>query len=396
MGTFHVYNNAYVGKCYWTAKRGRVSSLFAYSGEYLSGSGNWSIDPALALTEGSQSVGSELPGAFRDAAPDRWGRLLIQKRFQREARELGQQVRIIHEVDYLLGVSDLTREGDLRFSLERDGVFQQPSTEIPKLVTLPELLQAANRFVKGGDDEAVSLLLGAGSASLGGARPKVSVLDGDRLLIAKFPHRQDAWDVIAWEWVALEMAAEAGIRTPRHTLVSLEGQNALLVERFDRQGSERIGYISAMTLLGCKDGERADYAEIAQGIRDVSVRAREDLVELFRRIAFSLCSNNTDDHLRNHGFIREGSGWRLSPVFDVNPNPERGALRATGVFGEAQRDASEKALLDNAETFSLSHAEARQIREEVLCALGSLQKYAKCAGIPLEEQRQFKEALQRG
>jgi serine/threonine-protein kinase HipA len=289
-------------------------------------------------------------------------------------------------VDYLLGVSDFTRQGDLRFSLEKGGVFHHHSNDAPKLVALPKLLDASHRYVSGKDESAIAYLLDAGSASLGGARPKAAVCDGEDLYIAKFPHRQDSWDVIAWEWASLNVAAEAGISVPENRLVEISGQNVLLVKRFDRESGKRLGYISMMTLLGLTDGEHADYSEIAEKLRNVSVSAKSDLQELFRRIALSLLLNNTDDHLRNHGLLRSGSGWRLSPVFDINPNPDTSAARSTSVFAEMEKEAALAALLANAFAFDLSPQEAADLLSEVSLAVKSIEKFAIHAGIHKSER----------
>jgi len=386
MGTFYVYNRAYAGKCYWTQRRSRVSGIFTYDDEYLSGRDNWNIDPALSLTTGAQPSTNGLPGAFRDAAPDRWGQTLIRHRHLRESKESGSPPRSINEVDYLLGVSDFTRQGDLRFSLEKGGIFQHPSDKIPPLAALPKLLDAAHHYAAEQEESAITYLLDAGSASLGGARPKAAVYDGEDLYIAKFPHKQDEWDIMAWEWVCLQAAAEAGIRVPQSRLLKIGGQNVLLVKRFDRAARRRIGYISMMTLLGLTDGEHADYAEIAEKLRVVSVAVKEDLQELCRRIAFSLLINNTDDHLRNHGLLRCGSGWRLSPVFDINPNPDVTAARATSVFAETKKEAALTALLENAHVFGLVPPEADKILSEVSIAVKSCASYAERAGIAKEER----------
>lgn len=387
MGAFHVYNKTYAGRCYWTERRSNITGVFTYDDDYLSGNGNWAIDPALALVSGAQAAKNGLPGAFRDTAPDRWGRNLIRRRFLRESRASGNRIRNINEIDYLLGVSDFARQGDLRFSLERGGAFQYPSSDVPKLVSLPNLLNAVRIYESEQNEQAISYLLDAGSASLGGARPKAAVYDGEDLYMAKFPHKQDKWDVVAWEWIVLQVAAEAGISVPANKLVKIDGQNVLLVRRFDRSGNERIGYISAMTLLGLTDFDQADYSEIAEKIRDICVSVKSDLQELYRRIVLSVLINNTDDHLRNHGFLRSGCGWRLSPVFDINPNPDASALRSTSVFSEVEKEAALEALRVYADAFDLTPQDSATILSEVTTAVKSCTKYADRAGIPKSEQK---------
>ena len=393
MGTFYTYNNSYAGKCYWTEKRSRITSVFSYDEQYLSGERNWNIDPALMLTTGAQVSKHGLPGAFRDASPDRWGQTLIRHRFLRESKKSGHPARTVNEVDYLLGVSDVSRQGDLRFSIEKDGVFFHPSNDVPKLVALPKLLNAANRYIASMDEDAISYLLEAGSASLGGARPKAIIYDGDDLYIAKFPHMQDQWDVITWEWVCLQMAAEAGICIPENRLIDVNGKNVLLVKRFDREKSKRVSYISAMTLLGLTDGEHADYSEVVEELQSVSVRAKDDLHELYRRIIFFLLINNTDDHLRNHGLIRSGSGWKLSAAFDINPTPDTTTVRATSVFSEIEKTRALDALEVNFNAFHLSSNNAEAIRNDVFKAVKSIDKYAIKAGISKEERKMVLSAI---
>ena len=385
MGTFFVYSERYTGKYYWTEKRSNVTGVFAYDDDYLAGNDCWNIDPALSLTTGAQPSKNGLPDAFSDAAPDRWGRTLIRHRFFRDNKKNGNPLRSLNEVDYLLGVSDVARQGNLRFSLEKGGDFQHPSNSIPKLVSLPKLLDAAHRYAAEEEESAILYLIDAGSASLGGARPKAAILDGEDLYIAKFPHNQDTWDVMAWEWVCLNVAAEAGIDVPENRLVEIDGQNILLVKRFDRDHGKRIAYISAMTLLGLTDGEQADYSEIAEKLRDISVCTKQDLRELYRRITLSLLLNNTDDHLRNHGFLRSGSGWRLSPAFDINPNPDSAAFRGTSVFAELEKEPALDALSKNAASFDLTAHEAAAIFSVVSAAAGSCEKYAGRAGIKKAE-----------
>jgi len=393
MGTFFTYNKAYVGKCYWTEKRARVSSIFTYDDEYLAMKNNWSIDPELMLVSGAQPSKVGLPGAFYDASPDRWGKTLIQHRHIRESKKSGGAPRNLNDVDYLMGVSDTSRHGDLRFSLEQDGEFQHPADDIPKMISLPKLLNASNLYIEKQDEDAIAYLLETGSASLGGARPKTAIYDGDDLYIAKFPHRHDKWDIMSWEWVCLNVAAEAGVNVPENNLIKVDEFSVFLTKRFDRVKQERVGYISMMTLLGLADGETADYSELAERLYDVSVSAKEDLAELFRRIVLFVYLNNTDDHLRNHGLLRSGSGWHLSPVFDVNPNPDRAAFRVTSIFGETEKEPALAALMANASSFDLSIDEAEKIISEVTTALHSLSKYAVRAGISKAEQKAMLHAI---
>jgi len=311
------------------------------------------------------------------------------KAFSKGGKATSRKARTLTAVDYLLGVSDIARQGDLRFALTKGGEFQHPSYEIPKRIELPKLLNASKNIGLSNDEGSISYLLKAGSASLGGARPKAAIRDDNRLYIAKFPHRKDSYDVIALEWIALRMAEEAGINCPKSELLDVNGQHVLLLERFDRNGEERIGYIRAMTLLLRQDGEDADYMEIAASIRDLSANAADDLAELYRRIRFSLAVNNTDDHLRNHGFLRDGSAWRLSPVFDVNPDPDIHTLRQTSVFGEVDRNAATEALIENVGAFGLTKKQAEQISKDIQGAMRSFGNYAARANLTEESRKVF-------
>lgn len=370
-----------VGVAHVNERRGVPSVVFEYEPDYARDPRAYALSPDLDLSSGRHSVTS-LPGSFADSAPDRWGRNLIAKRHRASARAEGRSPGI-RETDYLIGVSDVTRQGALRFALSGDGPFLGQESDIPKLVELPRLLHAADDVATDGEDDlaAVKLLLDAGTGSLGGARPKASVRDGERLLIAKFPHPGDEWDVMAWEMTALDLAERSGISVPERRLIDLAGRHVLLLDRFDRHEGERVGYISAMTLLQRRDGERADYLEIAEALAEHGSSVSDDLAELWRRIAFSVVINNVDDHLRNHGFLRQGSGWRLAPAFDLNPEPAQGAGRATSIgFVETAVEA-QGALMASAADFGLSDDRAHAIWTDVLAGTSAWRQVATVHGI---------------
>lgn len=356
-----------VGKAFVTLRRGTVTTNFRYDPNYLRRGDAWEISPDLPIVAGS-AVTNGLPGAMTDSAPDRWGRNLVKKRLQSQAHENGKKEPTVTEVDYLLGVSDLTRQGALRYTVD-GSEFLAVDSAVPKLLELPRLLNAADivsRDDVGKDDmPAIKALLDAGSGSLGGARPKASVRDGDHLLIAKFPHHNDQWDVMAWEMTALDLAEACGIQTPNRRLIDVTGKSVLLLERFDRDDSRRIPFISAMTLVQGRDGESRDYIEIAEALTDSGSNVKEDLVELWRRIAFSIAINNTDDHLRNHGFLRDRSGWRLSPVFDVNPSPNTAEARSTSINFESDADHTLAALFEASPIFGVTPDDASEIWDQV-------------------------------
>jgi len=292
-------------------------------------------------------------------------------------------------------VSDETRQGALRFKTDVDGEFQHPTPDVPKLIALPALMHAADAVSRDEPDnmEAIKTLLDAGTGSLGGARPKASVRDGDRLLIAKFPHYADGWSVIAWEKTALDLAEAAGIAVPNRRLVGVEGNPVLLLDRFDRQGTRRVGYVSAMTLLEAHDGQPRDYTEIAEIIPENSSATTADLHQLWRRIAFSVAVHNTDDHLRNHGFLRHKGGWRLAPAFDINPNPDIAAQRVTSIGGATNPADEVKALLLYSESFGLTDSQARVVLREVADAAGDWEAAARRNGIAEAEISRFDRTL---
>ncbi|MDR1087717.1 MAG: type II toxin-antitoxin system HipA family toxin [Coriobacteriales bacterium] len=325
-----------VGLAYVNQRRGRLASTFAYDQLYLANAHTQPVDPELPLQAGNWPVRYELPGSFMDSTPDRWGRNLINKRYPNKR---------LNNLDYLIGVSDISRQGALRFKTEQEGDFQFPDTRVPKLMALSELLDATQAL----DDthreaEAVQFLLDAGSGSLGGARPKAVVEKDGRLFLAKFPHAHDSYDVITAEYETLVQAKRNGMDVPECELIAVGSAKVLLVERFDRclkDGcNERIPYISAMTALRAQDGEQRDYLEILDFISRAGSHPRQDTLELLRRIRYTLEVNNTDDHLRNHGFLYTNGGWHLSPLFDVNPNPNCATPRQTALGGHTDAEGS--------------------------------------------------------
>lgn len=383
------------GTAYVDRRRNTVTTSFSYNADYLADPEAYALDPALPLEAGRGHVDG-LPGAFADCAPDRWGRRLITKRIR--AEEGGRSPRQLSELDYLLGVSDVTRQGALRFRRKGDTEFAHPSADVPKLVRLPELLTAADRVAR--DDvepnpSAIKILLDAGTGTLGGARPKASVIGDDgRLHIAKFPHHNDRWDVMAWEKTALDLAERAGIAVPGRRITRVGDRTVLLLERFDRRGRDRIGYISAMTLVQGNDGDDHDYIDLAAELADRSADADADLEQLWRRAAFSVAVHNTDDHLRNHGFLRTANAWRLSPAFDINPNPDLGDERATSIGWVSHRGAEFDGLMTAADAFGVGPRRAHEILNDVSTATAGWRDVAAANGVPEREFTLFEAAFE--
>lgn len=370
------------GQAHFTRTRGAISTTFLYDATYLSSDGT-SIDPALPLASGAQHQ-SGLIRAFADSAPDRWGRNLIEKAERVRARTEGRAPRRPDELDFLLGVSDDTRQGALRYRFP-GGEFLGRAAQVPRLISLPELLRASDELVSDDDPRrAVKQLLDTGTTGLGGARPKASVrLDDGSLAIAKFPHASDQWDVMAWEATALDLMESAGIRVPQRRLTRVGDRHVLILRRFDRTASgHRIGYISALTALESADGEHRDYAEIAEAIRDLSLSPKNDHRELFDRVVASVALGNTDDHLRNHGFLAERDSWTLSPAFDVNPNPDPWQTRSTSILGADAISDEAEALLALAEDCGHSPSSARERMKQMSGVLAGWRDAARKNRIP--------------
>ena len=361
----------------WSHRKGnRESATFSYHADYLARSDAYAIDPGLSLVAGPQQTpeGQAMFGAFSDCAPDRWGRKLMDRDEARRAKQVDETARSFGEADYLLNVDDHTRHGALRFfDADQNAFVAGKGQGVPRLVELPRLLAQSDRAERDmPDDDDIADLIRAGS-SLGGARPKASVmLPSGELAIAKFPSpSNDTWDVMRWEAIALDLARKAGIVVADYELIEVAGQSVLITHRFDRSRTSRVGYVSAMTMLEAEDREQRSYLEIAEALAEESENARRDLHELWRRIAFSILISNTDDHLRNHGFLRRStSGWALSPAFDLNPNPRPGTKHLSTAIDFSTTEARIEVLMGVHDYFDLNVEDARAIVADVASAVG--------------------------
>ena len=361
-----------VGRLWVHNKRNRDSASFEYDESWLSNAERFPLEPLLQLTAGSFHTGADkaLFGAIGDSAPDRWGRVLMRRAARRHADAEGEQAHTLTEIDYLLLVSDEARQGALRFTEEKDGLFLAgiESAPIPPLVDLPRLLSATENLLNDEEsDEDLRLLLAPGS-SIGGARPKASVKDRDRqLYIAKFPHKDDEFASALWEAVALRLASKAGISTPEWYLKKIASKHVILLKRFDRVDGWRVPFLSAMSMLNAKDNEDHSYLEIVDVIRQYGAAPKEDMMALWRRIVFNILISNTDDHLRNHAFLYDGQcGWRLSPAYDMNPVPIEIRPRVlTTAIDMDDRTASLDLALSVVRDFNLSDQDANKIISEV-------------------------------
>jgi len=374
----------------WSHIKGRnETSSFQYAESWLNNPNAFSIDPSLYLTAGQQYTSNPLFGIFTDCAPDRWGRLLMTRFEQSTAREENRAPKTLNDIDYLTLVNDDARQGALRFKDNPDGEFIFPANikPIPPLIKLPELLSASEKITENNESaQDLKLLLAPGS-SLGGARPKASVIDNDGdLCIAKFPKKDDTSNVVLWEAVALTLAEAAGLSVPKWRIINALNKHILLIKRFDRIKNKRIPFISSMTLLSATDGDHNfSYKNIADVIRQYSSKPEQDLVELWKRIVFSILISNTDDHLRNHGFLRlDNQGWQLSPVYDVNPNPDNINVLSTAI-SEGVYDTSIENAVSVAEYFNLSPEKANKIIDEVYFATSQWKRVAHRLGLSQEE-----------
>jgi serine/threonine-protein kinase HipA len=366
--------------------RGAETIVFEYDPKWLADPDRFSIEPALTLSRGAFAppAGQPIFGSIGDSAPDTWGRRLMQRAERRQAERDHRAVRTLTESDYLLGVSDETRLGALRFRWVDDDAFQAPTRSgVPALVELGRLLQITERILRDEEtDEDLQLIFAPGS-SLGGARPKASVIDQrGHLSIAKFPKETDEYSIETWEEIALHLAARAGIATPHHALLRVAGKAVLLSRRFDRAEASRIPFLSAMAMTGSKDGERGSYPEIVDALTRYGARAKTDAQALYRRVIFNVLISNVDDHLRNHGFLWLGkTGWSLSPAYDLNPTPTdlKARVLTTNIDldeGTCSIDLVEAA----AEYFGLGLTPARAIIKEVAVATATWRDVATVVG----------------
>jgi serine/threonine-protein kinase HipA len=377
-----------VGRLYAQRRRNAESATFIYDDDYLALPGAYELDPGLPLRTGAHHTPVDLSlfNAMRDTAPDRWGRRLVERRERLRADERGEAPHGLSEAEFLLGVRDDLRQGALRFRREPGGTFvADAAAGVPALVDLPELLDAAARVEsdEAGPEE-IRRLVQAGS-SLGGARPKAHVRDSaGRIAIAKFPSAaMDTWNVMAWEKVALDLAEEAGITVPASELHVIAGRHVLVVDRFDRTtAGHRVGYVSALTMLEARDHQVRSYLEIAEVIEEHSPAATIELEQLWRRIVFSVLISNTDNHLRNHGFLHAGARtWRLSPAFDLNPDPAPGQKFLRTAIEDADTPASVDLALEVAPWFRLDPDHANGVLKEVRNAVAEWRTVAAHNGL---------------
>ena len=380
------------------AVRGHEVFSMNLSDEWLHHSRCRMLDPDLQLYRGHQYLPDSKTnfGFLLDSSPDRWGRVLLERRETVRAREDGRPRKTLMESDFLLGVYDESRMGALRIKLDPEGEFMDndASLNIPLVTSLGKLEQASWAF-ENEDNRWLQMLVAPGS-SLGGARPKANVrMEDGRLWIAKFPSRQDRHDVGAWEAVAMTLAQRCGIDVAPFSARRFSGQYAtFLTQRFDRNAADgRIHFTSAMTMLGYQDGDTdgCSYLELADWISRNCYRVEENLKQMWLRLVFNIAISNCDDHLRNHGFLLGRNGWTLAPAYDLNPVPYGQGLSLN--INEHDNTLDMCLALEVAPYFGLTNAVAQTEIEKIRSIVSQWEHVAKQFHISREEQERMRPAF---
>lgn len=412
----YVYIDAYnlvkepllIGVLKATPVRGKEVFSFKADNEWLSNTCLAYLDADLQPYQGNQYVtqGKSNFGIFLDSCPDRWGRVLMQRRERLRAKDNNLSIKKLQESDYLLGVYDGNRMGALRFKTSQDGPFLDDDKALatPPVTSLRALEQASLGYERENSENSkeykqwIRMLYSPGS-SLGGARPKANVIDEKgNLWIAKFPSHHDNIDVGAWEYIVTSMAQEFNLRVPEIKIKHFSSRyHTFMTKRFDRMSTnKRLYFASAMTLLGYVDGndenDGISYLELAEFLqRYGSKNQKEDLVELWRRILFNVAISNCDDHLRNHGFILTPKGWELSPVYDLTPNPNGSGLKLN--IDESANDLDVDLVVSTASFYGISDEEAAKQVETLKPIIASWRTRAEKLGISNAEQNMMETAF---
>lgn len=375
--------------------KGKKSFSFEYNKEWLQTKAQFLFDPDISWYSGPQFPNQkENFGIFLDSMPDTWGRTLMKRRAAQKARELDTAPPFLYDIDFLLGVYDPSRVGALRFKLDRDGPFLDDNEEhpTPPWSSVRELQFGANRLeTETNVDEVkkwLNILMAPGS-SLGGARPKANILDLDgHPWIAKFPSQNDTVDKALWEYLAYLLAQEAGITMAESKVEKVIGpHHTFFTKRFDRIQGERIHFASAMTMTGNTEESLRDhspsYLELAEFLQFTGSQNTKDLQQLWRRIIFNICISNTDDHLRNHGFLLDNNGWCLSPAYDINPSTDKDGLALNIDMNDNALDI--EIARGVGKYFQLTNVEMESCIEEVKAAVSQWESVAQKIGIHRSE-----------
>lgn len=382
--------------------KGRKSFSFEYDKHWLNSESRFLLDPDIQWFTGQQFPNQkENFGIFLDSMPDTWGRTLMKRREAQIAKESGKQTPNLYDIDYLLGVYDESRMGALRFKLDIDGPFLDDDNThpTPPMSSIRELQQAAEHIESDKDNDEIkkwlAILIAPGS-SLGGARPKANLLDEGDLWIAKFPSQNDTIDKGAWEYLTYKLAINAGINMAESKIEKISGKHhTFFTKRFDRKKGNRIHFSSAMTMTGNNEDTIRDnvpsYLDIAEFIQYNGANITEDLHQLWRRIVFNIAVSNTDDHLRNHGFLLTDKGWILSPAYDINPSIDKNGLALNIDMDNNTLDY--ELAKSVGEYFKLDNNSMNAIIEEVLNSVNDWKTLANKIGISRVEQEMMKGAF---
>lgn len=383
--------------------KGKKAFSFEYDKNWLKTEQKFLLDPDIQLYGGSQYPNQkENFGIFLDSMPDTWGRTLMKRRVAQQAKEQNTKAPTLYDIDYLLGVYDESRMGALRFKTDVEGSFldNNNQTPTPPWSSIRELQQAANSFENDEENNEakkwLAILMAPGS-SLGGARPKANILDENKeLWIAKFPSKNDTIDKAAWEFLAYQLAINAGITMALCKIEKIAGKyHTFFTKRFDREKGERIHFASAMTMTANNEDtirdNPASYLDLAEFISNYGVDIEVNLHQLWRRIIFNIAISNTDDHLRNHGFILTAEGWVLSPAYDLNPSIDKDGL-ALNI--DMHNNALDFELAKSiGEYFRLNENQMNLIINEVLESVNQWKEIATKIGIPRSEQELMEKAF---
>lgn len=385
------------------AAKGRKAFSFEYSKEWINSKQRMLLDPDIQFYGGPQFPNNkENFGIFLDSMPDTWGRTLMKRRAAQEAAEKKERAKTLYEIDYLLGVLDESRMGALRFKTDPNGPFLDNNdlSPTPPWSSVRELQEAAKNIENETDNDAIkkwlAILIAPGS-SLGGARPKANIIDEDNnLWIAKFPAKNDTINKAAWEFLAFQLALKAGVEMSGCKIEKIAGNyHTFFTKRFDRDKGQRIHFASAMTMTGNNEDtirdNPASYLELAEFIQNHGAQVDANLEQLWRRIVFNIAISNTDDHLRNHGFILTDKGWVLSPAYDINPSIDKDGL-ALNI--DMDNNALDYDLAKSVgEFFRLNNNRMVKIIEEIISVAGTWKQEAKSIGIPNSEQKLMAKAF---
>jgi serine/threonine-protein kinase HipA len=395
-----------LGKLSYEKKGQKSTSAFLYSDSWLRNPDRFALSPDLPLISGYQfhsastSDESAFFACFSDVEPDGWGKMVIQRDFAKQRKDgVGKdRAELLDDFDYLMWISDVSRIGAIRLR-DSEGIFQRRADhkrEIPPLIELPQLLRASKAIEENQETlKDLEYLRGVGT-SLGGLRPKCSIIDADgNLSIGKFPSVGDTRSIVHGEVLALHLAKRCGIDAASSQVIDSDGIPVALIKRFDRNSPKRLMYLSANSLLQAKSHQQYTYEDIASLIRTISPKAKYDLGQLWRRMIFNILINNVDDHLKNHGFLHTiGDQWVLAPAFDLNPFPDKMRALKTWISQQSGDFASLDEALAISKSFELSNKEAKVILSEMRPIVSTWKSIAQNLGMNARDIDQYAPAFE--